>query len=133
VRSLPAGWTLGHVTVNRGLSLLTFDHDRAGPGALVAAFTDECDPRAAVGIGAGGAGIRSYQRVEPSNRRAVTTRLDVFAGGCLRSRLVTPSGDQSRLAAEIPELIDFRSRQELQRTLDQRSDGRLHLDPQASP
>ena len=67
VRSLPAGWTLGHVTVNDGRSVLTFDHDRAGVGALVAAFTARCasgwQPPTS---GPTAPGIRSYQRVQPS-------------------------------------------------------------------
>jgi hypothetical protein len=57
----------------------------------------------------------------------VTTRFDVFPGGCLTSRLVPPD-DLAQLAAEIPEVIAYRTRQELDRTLDQRSNGRLHLD-----
>ena len=108
VRSLPAGWTLGHVTVNRGRSVLTFDHDRAGAGALVSTFTEACDPGGAAEVGAAASGIRSYQRVAPSSPRTVTTRFDVFPGGCLASRLVAPSDDLAQLAAEIPEVIAFR-------------------------
>jgi hypothetical protein len=77
VRSLPTGWTLGHVTVTRGRSTLTFDHDRAGAGAMVSTFTAGCDPGGASDIGPAGSGIRSYQRVQPSSARTVTTRFDV--------------------------------------------------------
>jgi hypothetical protein len=129
VRSLPAGWTLGHVTVTRGRSTLTFDHDRAGAGAMVASFTSQCNPGGAAAIGSAGPGISSSQRVEASAGRVATTRFDVLPRGCLTTRLVTPPEQQSELAAEIPRLLDFRTRQELERTLDQRSDGRLHLDP----
>ena len=128
VRSLPTGWTLGHVTVTRGRSTLTFDHDRAGAGAMVSTFTEGCDPGGAADIGPAGSGIRSYQRVQPSTARTVTTRFDVSPGGCLASRVVAPSDDLAQVAAEIPEMIGFRTRQELDRTLEQRSNGRLHLD-----
>jgi hypothetical protein len=115
------------VTVNHGRSVLTFDHDRAGAGALVSTFTEACDPGGSAEVGAAASGIRSYQRVPPSSPRTVTTRFDVFPGGCLTSRLVAPSDHPAQLAAEIPEVLTFRTRQELDRTLDQRSNGRLHL------
>ena len=128
LRSLPAGWTLGHVTVTRGRSTLTLDHDRAGGGALVATFTSRCDPGEAVAIGADRSGVSSYQRVEASVGRVATTRFDVLPRGCLTTRLVAPPEQQERLAAEVPRLLDFRPRQELEQKLDQRSNGRLHLD-----
>jgi membrane-associated phospholipid phosphatase/tRNA A-37 threonylcarbamoyl transferase component Bud32 len=128
VRSLPAGWTLGHVTVTRGRSTLTFDHDRAGAGAMVASFTARCDPGGAAAVGTDGTGVSSYQRVEASAGRIATTRFDVLPGGCLTTRLVAPPEQQAQLAAEIPEMLDFRTRQQLERTLDRRSNGRLHLD-----
>jgi hypothetical protein len=96
---------------------------------MVASFTSQCDPGGAAAIGADGPGISSSQRVEASAGRVATTRFDVLPRGCLTTRLVTPPEQQSELAAEIPRLLDFRTRQELERTLDQRSDGRLHLDP----
>ena len=131
VQSLPAGWTLADVTVTSGRSTLTFDHDRAGAGAMVAAFTARCDPAGAIAVGTDVTGIKSYQRVVASAGRVATTRFDVLPHGCLATRLVAPPEQQARLAAEIPELLDFRTRQELERTLDRRSNGRLHLDAAA--
>jgi len=128
VRSLPAGWTLGHVTVTSGRSTLTFDHDRAGDGAMVAAFTAHCDLGGAAAVSTDATGVRSYQRVEPSAERVAITRFDVFPGGCLTTRLVAPLEQQARLVAEIPQLLDFTTRQQLERTLDLHSNGRLHLD-----
>jgi tRNA A-37 threonylcarbamoyl transferase component Bud32 len=132
VRALPAGWTLGHVTVHRGRSTLTFDHDRAGATALVAEFTAQCDPGGAAHIGAGATGIQSYQRVEVSPQRRAVTRFDVLPGGCLTTRLRASPEQLAQLAAEIPRLLGFTTREELQRMLDQRSDGRLQLDPAAA-
>src|SRR4051812_5156347 len=131
VRSLPAGWTLAHVTVNRGRSILTFDHDRAGAGAMVTSFTAECDPRGADPVGADGAGVTSYQRVQATAGRSVTTRFDVLPRGCLTTRLVSPPSQRARLAAEIPPQLDLRNRRDLEPTREQRSDGRLQLDAAA--
>ena len=98
---------------------------------MVAVFTAGCDPGAAVAVGTDATGTRSYQRVEPSTTRVVTTRFDVLPRGCVTTHLVSTPGRQARLAAEIPQLLDFTTRQRLERTLDERSDGRLHLDAAA--
>jgi tRNA A-37 threonylcarbamoyl transferase component Bud32/membrane-associated phospholipid phosphatase len=45
LRSLPVGWMVGNVTVNDGRSVLSLDHDRAGPGVLVIRLTATCDTR----------------------------------------------------------------------------------------
>src|SRR4051794_22800713 len=131
VRSLQPGWTLGHVTVTRGRSTLTFDHDRAGAGAMVASFTSHCDPGGAAALGTDRIGVSSYQRVEPSTGRVTTTRFDVLSRGCLTTRLVTPPEQQAGLAAEVPQLLDFRTREDLEQELNQRSHGRLRLDAPA--
>jgi membrane-associated phospholipid phosphatase/tRNA A-37 threonylcarbamoyl transferase component Bud32 len=129
VQSLPAGWTLGHVTVASGRSVVTFDHDRAGEGALVATLSAGCAPSGADEITPDQPGIRSYQQVTTAAGRSTTSRFDVFAGGCLATRLVTPSGQQVRLTADIPRLLGFTARRTLDQALDQRSGGRLQLDP----
>jgi hypothetical protein len=99
---------------------------------MVASFTPRCDPGGAAAIASDGPRVSSYQRLTASAGRAATTRFDVLPHGCLTTRLVTLPEQQARLAAEIPQLVDFRSRQELERILDRRSDGRLHLDPVAA-
>ncbi|MGY1742906.1 MULTISPECIES: phosphatase PAP2 family protein [unclassified Blastococcus] len=129
VQSLPAGWTLGHVTVVDGESVVTFDHDRAGEAALVATLSAECAPSGADEIPSDGPGIRSYQRVTTGADRSTTTRYDLFAGGCLTTRLRAPSDQQSRLTADVPRLLGLTARGTLDRALDQRSGGRLRLDP----
>jgi maleate cis-trans isomerase len=70
----------------------------------------------------------SYQRVETAAEQIANTRFDVLPRGCLTARLVAQPEQQARLAAEIPQLLDFTTRQRLERTLDQRSNGRWHLD-----
>src|SRR3954447_15883565 len=93
VRSLPPGWSLGHVTVTSAGSVLTFGSDRAGVAAMVVQFTATCDPGGADEVASGQSGVRRYQRTETGAAGGVATvRFDVFAGGCLTSRLVAPSG-----------------------------------------
>jgi membrane-associated phospholipid phosphatase/tRNA A-37 threonylcarbamoyl transferase component Bud32 len=129
VQSLPAGWTLGHVRVVDGESVVTFDHDRAGERALVARLTAGCTPDGADEITSDQPGVRSYQRVTTSAARSTTDRFDVFPGGCLATRLLAPAGQQIRLTADIPRLLGFTGRTTLDEVLEQRSHGRLELDP----
>ncbi|GAB3315427.1 hypothetical protein GCM10027451_31230 [Geodermatophilus aquaeductus] len=128
VRAQPAGWTLGSQTVTSGRSVLTFDHDRAGPHALVATLTAACDRGSAPEIDPAGTGLRRYQGGDPSDPR-VTLRFDVFAGGCLTTRLVSPPVGQALLTGDLSRVIGFVPRADLARLVEQRSDGRLHLDP----
>ena len=129
VQSLPAGWTLGHVTVVNGESVLTFDHDRAGSRALVARLSGRCAPNGADEIASDQPGVRSFQRVTTSAGRSTTDRFDVFAGGCLTTRLLAPPDQRIRLTADLPRLLGFTERRTLDKVLEQRSQGRLGLDP----
>jgi tRNA A-37 threonylcarbamoyl transferase component Bud32/membrane-associated phospholipid phosphatase len=129
VQSLPAGWALGHVTVVAGESVVTLDHDRAGDGALVATLTARCAPGRAGEVTSDESGVRSFQAVTTAAGRSTTTRFDVFAGGCLTTRLLAPPDQQTRLTADIPRLLGFTARETLDRALAQRSGGRLRLDP----
>jgi tRNA A-37 threonylcarbamoyl transferase component Bud32/membrane-associated phospholipid phosphatase len=129
VQSLPAGWALGHVTVVAGESVVTLDHDRAGDGALVATLTARCAPGRAGEVTSDESGVRSFQAVTTAAGRSTTTRFDVFAGGCLTTRLLAPPDQQTRLTADIPRLLGFTARETLDRALEQRSGGRLRLDP----
>jgi membrane-associated phospholipid phosphatase/tRNA A-37 threonylcarbamoyl transferase component Bud32 len=127
VASLPPGWTLADVVVTRGRSVLTFDHDRAGAGALLVELTAACDLRGADQIRSDQAGVRRYQRVDRAAPRLTTVHLDVSAGSCLTTRLAARPG--SALAADVPELLGSAPRDRLGRVLEQISHGRLHLDP----
>jgi hypothetical protein len=60
-----------------------------------------------------------------------TTRFDVFRGGCLTTQLVAPPDQQAQVVADVRHILGFTTRQELAAILDQRSDGRLRLDPTA--
>jgi tRNA A-37 threonylcarbamoyl transferase component Bud32/membrane-associated phospholipid phosphatase len=131
VRSLPAGWRLGHVMVTNDGSTLSFDHDRAGAAAMVVEFTATCDSGGADQIGSDQTGVRRYQRLDGRDSGATTVRFDVFAGGCVTSRLVTPPGAQSSLAVEGADLLGYTGRSQLEQLLERRSDGRLRLDPAA--
>ena len=60
--SLPAGWSLAQANVHRGEASLTFDHDRAGDGALVARLRARCDVGQAVEVPAADPRVTRFQQ-----------------------------------------------------------------------
>jgi tRNA A-37 threonylcarbamoyl transferase component Bud32 len=129
IQVLPVGWSVADVAVNSGRSVITLDHDRAGPGAIVAELTASCDLGGAAEVGSDQPGRRRYERTERSAPRFSATRFEVFPGGCLTTRMTAPAEQRPVLLAEAPGIIGLTTRQALQQALAARSDGRLRLDP----
>jgi hypothetical protein len=129
VRSLPVGWEVGNVAVNDGRSTLTLNHDRAGDRALVMRLAAVCDPAGAVEGPSPVAGMRHFQRMESSTGEFVATWFDQFPGGCVTSRLHLTTDPNGEFAAQAPAVLGFTTREALRRALDERSGGRLQLDP----
>src|SRR5512133_457433 len=124
VRPLPVGWSVAMVTVNDGRSVLTLDHDRAGPAALVVRLTAACDPSGAVQGPSATTGVRHYQRIQSPTGQFTATWYDQFPGGCVTSRLHLTTDPNGEFAAQAPQVLGFTTRTALQGALSQRSDGR---------
>jgi hypothetical protein len=118
------------VAVNDGRSVIALHHDRAGGEALVARLTAGCDTGQAAEEPSGRAGVRRYQRVERQTPAYVAVRYEVFPGGCLTTRITAPQQHQAEVTAGSGAILGFTSREQLRRALEERSDGRLHLDAQ---
>jgi hypothetical protein len=129
LRSLPTGWTLARVNVNDGRSVLILDHDRAGNGAAVVRLSATCDPAGATRVPSVQPGARRYMLIERLTPQFAATSFDVFPGGCVTIRLRAPAAHRAQLTTDVPSLLVFTTRQTLQQTLEQRSNGRLQLDP----
>jgi hypothetical protein len=129
LRSLPVGWTLANVAVNDGRSVITLDNDRAGAAVMVVRLTAGCDLRGAIQILSAQPGLVRYVLVERRVPQFSATHFDVFAGGCITTRLTVPAERRAELITESAQLLGFTTRQALQQALQQRSHGRLHLDP----
>jgi hypothetical protein len=117
------------VAVNDGRSTLTMNHDRAGDRALVVRLAATCDPSGAMEGPPPTPGMRHYQRIEPSTGEFTATWYDQFPGGCVTSRLHLTFDPNGEFAAQAPAVLGFTTREALRRALDQRSGGRLQLDP----
>jgi hypothetical protein len=57
------------------------------------------------------------------------TRFDMFAGGCVITRMTAPVASRAEITSEASLILGYTIRQSLQQTLEDRSGGRLHLDP----
>jgi tRNA A-37 threonylcarbamoyl transferase component Bud32/membrane-associated phospholipid phosphatase len=132
VVSLPVGWSFRLLTVNNGRSRITVDHDRAGSEAIDVRFTDSCDVTGATEVVADVPGARRFERDPVDGTDTILTWYEVFPGGCATARLSSGSaapGVITDVTAEASRVIGFVPRADLARALDERSDGRLQLDP----
>jgi hypothetical protein len=120
---------VGTMVVNDGRTVLTLDHDRAGSGVAVVRLNATCNPAGADEVVSDEPGARRYMRIERQEPQFSITRFDTFSGGCLTTRLSAPSTYRDQLITEATALLDFRTRQSLEQALQERSHGRLHLDP----
>ncbi|HYT27112.1 MAG TPA: hypothetical protein VEP73_11590 [Actinomycetota bacterium] len=73
-------------------------------------------------------GVRAWQRVERLAGGYTATWYDRFPGG-VTERLHSTSDPEGGFASEAPLLLGSTTRQALRQALEQRSGGRLHLDP----
>jgi tRNA A-37 threonylcarbamoyl transferase component Bud32/membrane-associated phospholipid phosphatase len=129
LRPLPAGWMVGNVTVNNGRSVIPLNHDRAGTGVLVLRLTAHCDPQGATQITSNQPQVRRYQRTNRLTPGFEATHFDLFPGGCVTAQAAVPAANRAEIISDLPTILDYTTRQALQQALDQRSDGRLRLDP----
>jgi hypothetical protein len=129
VRELPLGWSIGNVAVNDGRTVITLHHDRAGQ-AMEVRLTAACHTGQATELAAAGqAGVRRYQRVERQAPAYRAVRYEVFPGGCVTNRITAPPAHQAEITAGSAAILGYTARDELRRALEERSGGRLHLDP----
>jgi hypothetical protein len=120
------------LTVNNGRSTITLDHDRAGPKAIDLRFADSCDVTGATETVADARGARRFERGAIDGTNTIVTWYEVFTGGCVTMRLSSRTAEPEVVAevtAQAGRVIGLVSRADLARALDERSDGRLRLDP----
>ena len=127
LQSLPIGWTLSNVTVNNGRSVLTLDNDRAGIAAVVR-LAATCDPAGASQVLSDQPGARRLMLIQDLAPRFSATVRRV-RGGCVTTQLTAPVTSRAEVTSEASLILGYTTRQTLQEALEQRSGGRLRLDP----
>ena len=121
---------MGNVTVNDGRSVIPLNHDRAGTGVLVIRLTATCDTRGATQVRSNQPQVRRYQRIDRQTPRFEAIHFDRFPGGCVTAQAAVPAANRAEVTSQLATILGYyTTRQALQQALDQRSDGRLRLDP----
>ena len=126
---LPAGWSVGPVTVNNGRSVIRLNHDRAGADVLEVQLTAGCDTQGTTQVGSNQPQVRRYQRIQRQTPRFEAIHFDRFPGGCVTAQAAVPAANRAEITSELATIVHYTSRQALQQALDERSGGRLQLDP----
>jgi hypothetical protein len=96
---------------------------------MVMRLTASCDPAGATELPSRRSGVRHYQRTERLAGGFAATWHDRFPGGCVTSRLQSTTDIEGKFATEASLVLGFTTRQALRQALEERSHGRLHLDP----
>jgi hypothetical protein len=129
VQVLPVGWSVAEVAVNNGRSLITLDHDRGGNAAVVITLTASCDLTRATEVTSEQPGARRYLRMDRAATGSSATRAYTFPGGCVTQRFNAAAPSAPRMSDTAATDLGFTTRPELREALEERSDGRLQLDP----
>jgi tRNA A-37 threonylcarbamoyl transferase component Bud32/membrane-associated phospholipid phosphatase len=129
VRLVPADWTLADVRAQDGRARIVFDHDRLGKAVVVVELAASCDLAGAVEGTSEQPGARRYLRTEHPSPQFSATRFYVFQGGCVVERFRPGVAKRVEFASAASLALGFATRQELRQALNQRSGGRLQLDP----
>jgi tRNA A-37 threonylcarbamoyl transferase component Bud32 len=132
--SLPAGWRFVNVSegplpsaARNGWSVFTLRKYLVG--SLVVRLSATCDTTGAIQRPSDQPGAQRYERTDQGRSGRAATWYTVFPGGCVTAQLQWTSAADVGFATEARSIIDFTTRQALQQALEQRSGGRLHLDP----
>ena len=125
VQLLPVGWKVAEVAVNNGRSVITLDHDRAGPAAMRVELTAAaaCDLTGAREISSEQRGAHRYVLADRAGRAYQ------FSGGCVTQRFSAAAPSALRRSDTASIEVGFITRAALAQALERRSDGRLQLDP----
>jgi membrane-associated phospholipid phosphatase/tRNA A-37 threonylcarbamoyl transferase component Bud32 len=134
VPSLPAGWRFVNFpeesrpsAARNGWSMFTLRKYEVG--SLVVRLSATCDTTGAVQRPSDQPGAQRFERTDQSGSGRAATWYTVFPGGCVTAQLDWTSAADPGIATEASSILDFTTRQALQQALEQRSGGRLHLDP----
>ncbi len=113
---LPKGWSVGTVQVDDRHTRVSLDSDRAGSGAAVLRFDDDCDIGEAIKTPTPLPADRYdlIEQIEPSFR---AHRFYLFPGGCVTWTFAFDAGAEASESVLIGDALFLFSREDLQRQL----------------
>jgi membrane-associated phospholipid phosphatase/serine/threonine protein kinase len=127
VGTLPAGWKLERVHVRRNQTRFWLSSSAAGHNAVEVELTrpNLCDVSDADSVPSDEIGTRRYERPEQFQPSLRSTRYYLFPGGCVTYRFAFKDGASPSLAVYADSALTFQPRDELARTVRDRTDLRL--------
>jgi hypothetical protein len=132
VSAVPASWRHGDVEVRTGLARFAFASasiDSPGSVPLTVELTRTCDVRGATEVPTDEPGTRRWERLRSVAPAYVGERFYVYDGGCTTLRFALSGQDQVQAVGEASLAVGFVTRDSVRAQVEERSDGRLRLDP----
>ena len=110
--SLPAGWKLGDVRIERGKARFWLDSDRAGNRAVEATLLGEgrCSVTGSTEVPSDVVGMRRFERAEQLPPQLRATRTYLFPGGCVTYRFEFDSPETAPLLFDGDNALSFQNR-----------------------
>ena len=127
VASLPAGWTVGGMRIERGHGRFWLDSDRAGKRAVTVSLVPpaDCSVTGASEVPSDEPGLRRFERPDQLPPALRATRFYTFVGGCVTYRFEFDSPQTASLLFDADAALAFQPRAELVETVRARTDLRL--------
>jgi tRNA A-37 threonylcarbamoyl transferase component Bud32 len=112
IATLPAGWELGGVHVERDQTTFWLDSDLGGDRAVEATLTppDECDVSEATPVPSDEVGADRYEQLDRLPPGLRSTRYYVFPGGCVTYRLDFADDATSAVLFDVDQALGFQPR-----------------------
>jgi hypothetical protein len=127
VATLPAGFKMDAVHVQRGHTTFSLDSDLAGKRAVEVVFTpvDECPVSSAEPVPTDEVGTQRYERPEQLTPVLRSTRYYTFPGGCVAYRFQFDRKGTPALVFATDHALAFQPRETLVRVVQRRADLKL--------
>jgi tRNA A-37 threonylcarbamoyl transferase component Bud32 len=134
VSSLPAGWRLVDASEGPSPSAARNGWSRFTLAKYLVGFLDvrlsaTCDLTGATRRPSDQPGAQRYERTQQGSSGPAATWYTVSPGGCVTAQLDGTGAADPALATEASSIVELTTRHALQQALEQRSGGRLQLDP----
>ena len=127
IATVPAGWDLGDVEVERGRGRFTLDSDAVGSDAVEVTLLprSRCNVQGATEVPTDEVGLQRFERVRQLPPELRSTRYYLFPGGCVRYEFAFDGRNTASLIFEADSALDFLPREHLVRAVQDEDDLKL--------
>jgi hypothetical protein len=128
---LPLGWSFNRLDARNGSTRFWLDSDRDGTEAIEVQLEQTCATAGATEIASDREGMRRLERVLRVSPSYSGERYYVFGGGCLTFVFHLDGNDPGEALALATQAVGAVRRTDLRAQVQERSGGRVELDPPA--